>query len=130
MLKKLLKKPRSTRERYAFWGAVSTTGVIGLVWFMVLSVNFQDGGPFAVDESQQTASAFSQFFSELKSDFLKTQAVQDEETKSDEGEEVNIATSSTSNEEEKVASSSPTVVATSSPRVIQVGTSSSQRTSP
>lgn len=127
MLEKLLKKPKSTRERYAFWGAVSTTGVIGLVWFMVLSINFKDGGPFAVDESQQTASAFSQFFSELKSDFLKTQSIQDEESKK--VDEANVATSSSSSEVKQVASSSPAVVATSSPRLIQVGTSSSQKTS-
>jgi hypothetical protein len=130
MLVKLLKKPKRTREQYAFWGAVSTTGVVGLVWFMALSINFQDGGPFAVDESQQTASAFSQFFNELKSDFLKTQSTEDNESKNEgEGEEVNTATSSSPGETKEVASSSPAFVATSSPRVIQVGTSSSQKTS-
>lgn len=130
MLEKLLKKPKSTREQYAFWGAVSTTGVIGLVWFMVLSINFKDGGPFSVDESQQTASAFSQFFSELKSDFLKTQSAEVEEIKNaGKGEEVNVATSSSASEVKQATSSSPVNVATSSPRLIQVGTSSSQKTS-
>ncbi len=125
MLEKLLKKPKSTREQYAFWGAVSTTGVIGLVWFLALSVDFKDGGPFDVDEGQQTASAFSQFFDELREDFLERQPLQEEVPPVD-GEEVEINTATSSDEVEKPTQGVPVMIGTSSQRSVQVGTSSAQ----
>lgn len=124
MLEKLLKKPKSTRERYAFWGAVSTTGVIGLVWFLALFVDIKEGGPFDVDDGQQTASAFSQFFGELKEDFLERQPLQEEILPVD-GEKMEISTTSSS-EVEKPTQGVPVMIGTSSKRSIQVSTSSSQ----
>lgn len=125
MLEKLLKKPKSTREQYAFWGAVSTTSVIGLVWFIVLSIDFKDGGPFKVDEGQQTASAFSQFFSELKEDFLERQP-QQEEIVSVDAEEVATSSATSTSEISKPTGGVPVMIGTSSSRTVQVGTSSSQ----
>lgn len=125
MWEKLLKKPRSTREQYAFWGAVSTTGVIGLVWFMLLSMDFKNGGPFDVDEGQQTASAFSQFFGELKEDFLNSQPIGEELFPADE-EETEINTATSSGETEQATSGVPVIVGTSSSRAVLVGTSSEQ----
>lgn len=124
MLEKLLKKSKSTRERYAFWGAVSTTGIIGLVWFLTLTVSLRDGGPFAVEESQQTASAFAQFFGELRDDFLERQPIQEEEKPAEEGDGESKAASSSDIEIERKATSSPAMVATTSVRSVQVGTSS------
>ncbi len=125
MLEKLLKKPKSTREQYAFWGAVSTTGVIGLVWFLALSVDFKDGGPFDVDEGQQTASAFSQFFGELRDDFLARQPLQEESVSAD-GEDIEINAATSSSEVEKPTQGVPVMIGTSSQRSVQIGTSSSQ----
>ncbi|MEX0913136.1 MAG: hypothetical protein WDZ56_01250 [Candidatus Paceibacterota bacterium] len=122
MLEKFLQKSKSSRERYAFWGAVSITGVIGLVWFMALSINFQSNEPFTVDEGQQTASAFSQFFGEIKNDFFNIQAGEENED-AREGEE---RASTTEKEETQPSLEAPTPAATTTPRSIQIATSSLQ----
>lgn len=68
MLDEIRRKPRSVRERYAFLGALSATGLIAAVWLVATFVNFSSNDPFSDMGDQQTAGAFSQFFSDLKED--------------------------------------------------------------
>ncbi len=67
MLEELRNKPRAARESYAFWGATVITGLIALVWAVAFTDKIQNTSELTSGE-KQTASAFSQFFSDIKND--------------------------------------------------------------
>jgi|GEM_PF-4057195 len=70
MLDELRDKPKSVRERYALWGALGTTGVVGLIWLVTFYFNFQ--ADLFSQNDHQSAGAFSSFFSDLGNDISES----------------------------------------------------------
>lgn len=65
-IEKTRKKPKAVRDQYAFFGALTVTGLIALVWFVSLPSHFADVEVAGEDE-RQAVGAFSRFLSDAKS---------------------------------------------------------------
>lgn len=125
MLDELRRKPKEVRERYAFLGALSFTGVVAMVWLVATFVQFNSVNPFSSFSDAQTAGAFSQFFDSIKNDVSKTwqQGSQD-------AEEGPIATTTSQNFASDLSTTTSTAsssgTSTASRREVLIATSSSQ----
>lgn len=125
MLEELRQKPLATRKLYAFWSAAGITGVIAGVWVLAVVVRWDGFAGPSLRDSAQAAGAFSQFFSRTKEELLNKK----DEKNGGEWTMSSPATSTDPRPKTTVASSSvkgtaPSImIATSSPRQVQVGTS-------
>lgn len=128
MLDEIRQKPRNVRERYATWGALGVTGVIALVWFIGFAVRFQENELFVSDNSEQTASAFSNFIGDIKDDAMgvwQKNSIQEETSTTTSSSSEDLITDP---ETEMDTSSQPrsVLIATSSNTVINSASSSEQ----
>ena len=100
-LDELRKKPKSTRDQYAFLGAIGITSVIAVIWLVSLSVQFSSETQIVRSETEATSGAFSRVFSDAKTQiaevFSTLRPPQESESQSE------FATSTASTSEDKTA---------------------------
>ena len=78
MLDELRQKPKSTREKWAFWGAFFLTFMIASIWLLSLSIQFRSVAEVvAIEEAQNINSngAFSRSFSDIKANISSAWSV-------------------------------------------------------
>ncbi len=134
MLDELRKKPRGLKEAYAFWGAFTFTGMITAVWLASIPLRFSDT---EVEGTTQTAGALSQFFEQMKTNISGTWQENKRAFEGSGGEEGAADTIASSSSGTAISTSSdagagteaaaPVLIATSSPRYVEIATSSVPR---
>ena len=68
MFKDIRKKPKQTRQQFAFWYAVGLTAVVAFIW--VLSLQYRlDTSTLTEDGVDTHTGAFAQFLNEAKENF-------------------------------------------------------------
>lgn len=95
-LLRLRQKPKLVRDQLALGGAFVLTGVIAFIWLLSVPGQYQSVSLTEVSkETEETTSAFKQFFSSIRAQFAGVQtALEDDSRESDEtnGEVANETT--------------------------------------